>query len=367
MIRYEYLNQAGLTEFLSTDEYRHMPYLPISRHRAESHLHNPRLDADDILLILAYENDDMLGYLGILPDHIYPSGQQLQYGCLSCLWITPAGRGKGLGSILLKKGVEAWGGLAMLSDYVPRTAKIYQRAGVFNPPIQKTGIRLYIRMDMAYILPPKKKIFLKMKPLLKLGDRLSNLFLDIRFVATPKLNPNISIEYIDQIDDECVNFISPFLKHQLIRRGREELNWMLDYPWVLSGRNPDQESRRYYFSSVDASFRYHCVKVRQKEGPMIGFLMFMERNKHLKLPYAYFQNENIDLIVKVIEHLIQVWRVNTFTTFSPNLVEYWTTHKAIGLYKKTVERNYILSNGLAQKLSNEDFDIMDGDLDDGFT
>lgn len=368
MIEYRYLNKRGLKDFLDSDEFKDMPHVPISLHRGIAHLHNPRLEAEDTLLILAYEDNIMLGYLGVIPDFLFLNDKVKQkFGCLSCLWITPEGRGKGLGSILLGKGVESWNGMALLSDYVPQTYKIYEKAGVFSQPKHIEGLRLYIRMDTAKILPPKNKIFKKILPFLKIGDRVGNLFLDIRFVFGRDRLKKLNIEYIDSVNDEVADFINLFLNQQLIRRGKSELNWILNYPWVKSDQMPDRNSRRYYFSSVDRYFKYQCVILRDTDENIVAFLMFLQRNNDLKLPYAYFHSEYIGDVSEIINGLIVKWKINTFSTFSPELVAYMGSHDHVGLIKKRVVRNYILSKDLSKVLDGVKFNIMDGDADDGFT
>ena len=71
MIDIRLLNKKHLNEYINSDIFADQDNIPISKHRALSHFNNPRLDEDDIILLLAYENDRMIGYLGVLPDKIF--------------------------------------------------------------------------------------------------------------------------------------------------------------------------------------------------------------------------------------------------------------------------------------------------------
>ena len=53
---------------LVSEEFWQAPTLPITKHRALSYCRNPRADADDPVLLVAYRDDQVIGYLGILPD-----------------------------------------------------------------------------------------------------------------------------------------------------------------------------------------------------------------------------------------------------------------------------------------------------------
>ena len=81
-MRIERYNSGELKKFLASEQYRSMPYLPVSEHRAQSWLHNPRLDPGDILLYVGFEGGDMIAYRAILPDR----HGLVRFGWLSGIW-----------------------------------------------------------------------------------------------------------------------------------------------------------------------------------------------------------------------------------------------------------------------------------------
>jgi len=85
MIQIRQLNKAQLLTFIYSEEYKNLTFIPITKHRAISHIHNPRADDDDIILFLAYENEELVGYLGVLADKIYYQNSPIKCGWLSCL------------------------------------------------------------------------------------------------------------------------------------------------------------------------------------------------------------------------------------------------------------------------------------------
>lgn len=368
MIEFRLLNQAGLKQFIESEEYKSLKNLPITKHRAISHIHNPRADKDDVLLIMAYIENEMVGYLGILPDRLFLSNENsYKFGWLSCLWVDVATRGKGIGEQLIKKSLMLWDNKIMSADFVPSTKKIYDKTEAFDQPFTISGIRLYIRMDLQTILPPKKPIFQNIKIILKIGDTLINYFLDVRFLIRKNELPPYKIEFINKLDDETGQFISRFDEDQLFKRGIHELNWILGYPWILSSTNKDRDSLRYHFSSIDKSFDYYCLKLCNGQNELIAFLIFTKRNRILKLPYCFMNKEVLPAVVQIIEFYILQWKINSFTTFHPDIVAYFTSHKTISIYKKQIERSYMISKTISYALKDLKFNIQDGDADIVFT
>ena len=66
------LNKTALLEYVNSTVFKAEENLPISEHRAVSHANNPRANVNDVLLFLAKEGDELIGYMGILPDFFFP-------------------------------------------------------------------------------------------------------------------------------------------------------------------------------------------------------------------------------------------------------------------------------------------------------
>src|SRR4051812_49201802 len=102
------LTPEQLTAFIQTDEFKTMPVVPISTHRALSHQANPRVEEKDVIMILAYEGEKMVGYLGVLADRIFNGTGSFKCGWLSCMWVDPTLRGKGIAKQLLATAFSNW-------------------------------------------------------------------------------------------------------------------------------------------------------------------------------------------------------------------------------------------------------------------
>ena len=368
MIDFKILNKEGLEKFINSKEYLNLKTLPISKHRAISHIKNPRADKDDILLVLAYSGKDIVGYQGILPDILFLSnGKSYRCGWLSGIWVDPVFRGKGIGEKLIRKSLELWDDKILSTEIVPFIRNIHHKTGAFSKPLIKSGIKMYIRMDLQTILPPKKGIFRKLKTFLIVGDAIINSILDVRFLFYKNEPPPYKLEYINHIDSETEKFISKFQNRQLFKRDIRELNWIIEYPWILSAPTKDFDSWRYYFSSIDKSFDFYCLKVLNNLDELVAFLILSKRNRILKLPYCYIEKDFLPDVARIIDYHILNWRINTFSTFHPELVEYFFSNKTISIYKKNTERQYWITDVLNNIIKESNYNIQDGDGDCAFT
>ena len=353
-----------ILEFVSSEQFSRLKNIPISKHRALSYAHNPRAAASDKILFVAFENDEVAGYLGALPEKIFYQGEWKRMSWLSCFWIDPRFRGKNISKQLFDLAMQEWDGTAMITNMKPGTLKIYERTGYFHPPVTKSGIRGYLRFCLAEILPPRGGVFAGIKPLLQILDFIFNLFNAIRLVFYPgyKTGTSLRYEYVEEIGPEAEEFMNTCNQQYLNRRGKLELEWISKYPWVLE-QEEDADSRRYYFSSVSKRFFYQNVEFHDETGAVTAFLMLSVRNNHLTVPYAFFKKGMESVLVKFLFNMMLDYQLNMLTVYHPELSEAIRKAKSPFLFKKKVLRPYFIP----KTLDLPGLSFQDGDGDCAFT
>lgn len=364
MIQLKTYNRNQLSQFIDDPGFTSLPFLPISYHRAVSHINNPRAADNDTLLILAFEDDEMVGYLGVLADWIYDdTGQKTKCGWLSCMWIDPKCRGKGISKKLVATALEKWDKHILVTEFTVAAKGLYDKTGAFQDLQIKQGVRIYIRSDLEKLLPPKGENFERLRLLWKCLDKGFNLLFDLRFRSAKK-PPNW--EYSNVIDAEINHFIHGQLSNQLFRRQAEELNWILNYPWIISAE-PDEISQKYYFSSVANHFSFTAIKLRDSYGKLVAFLILARRDFTLKIPYCYFDEKYLDDVLNCIRWHLNSWRIKTCTLFHESLVQAFRKNKHPALFLRTIQRHYIISKVFEQFPTSKITEIQDGDADCAFT
>lgn len=366
MMEIQCLDRQQLAAFIASDTFRQLPNLPISAHRAMSQILNPRAEPTDPLLILAWLEGELVGYLGVLPDRYFRAdGQPVRCGWLSCLWVSDQHRGKSIAKHLVTKGAESMDGQIVLTEFTPTAKQLYDRLGLFADLRISIGIRLYYRLELNRLLPPKRPFFGKIRPFLKAVDAIGNVLTDgLAWFRRPTGLTQWS--YTTSISPEIRHFIAERQGCELFRRNEPELQWALQNPWLLSGP-PDEMSRRYYFSSMDASFESVCLQVCDAEKRLQAFLILTRRNRTMKMPCCYLAEGVEPLVAAAVQWHIHHWGINTFSTFHPEMVQYYQTNRTFALYKKPLKRHYLATKRLVESLAGYHFELQDGDGDCFFT
>lgn len=197
-----------------------------------------------------------------------------------------------------------------------------------------------------------------------------NTFHDLRLrFYNPELD-HISLEYINHIDQESAEFIhqQQDKKAEFTRRKGDDLEWLINNPWIISAPIEDSLAERYHFTAVETLFDFTTLKVRHKEGYLIAFMIMTRRNGHLKLPYLYYRKGLISEVIRILVFHIAKWRINMFTTFHPQLVSALWEVRSPAWYKRAQHRDYIISRFFRDEVNGQTgIEFQDGDADNAFT
>ncbi|MEZ4826028.1 MAG: GNAT family N-acetyltransferase [Bacteroidia bacterium] len=359
------LTPAGLAAFIDSEEYRQMPVVPVSPHRALSHIQNPRAEPDDLILLLAYEDEKMVGYLGVLADRLYIRGQARKAGWLSCMWVDPDQRGKGIAKKLLNQVLDAWGQRILVTEFTHAAKGLYDVSGVFDDLKKVEGIRAYLRFPLAEVIPRKIPSLKFLRPFFSGADGLLNALVAFRWWFGAG-KPALDWEVIGEIDENIAAFIELRQEQQLMRRNAGDLNWMIRYPWLIGGVGEDRNSRRYHFSATEKRFEVINLRLTDKGGNTTGYLMMTVRGNNMKIPYLYADDKLIPEVGKLIVWLMKDKGLRILTVFHPALVRYFREHKSPFLHIRKARRHYIISK-IFGPVDSEEVEIQDGDADCGFT
>ncbi|GAB4297660.1 MAG: hypothetical protein Kow0068_21810 [Marinilabiliales bacterium] len=363
------LGLKELKDFIKSDEFKRMENIPIPTIRAISQINNPRLREEDTILCLAYIDDNFAGYLGALPDDIFIDGNKHHIAWLSCLWVDNKMRGKGIAPALLNKMVELWNHNLFIVNFTPVAKKAYDKTGAFDYLKSITGIRGYIRLNLHQLQPRKNEKNKKLIWFYHIIDFSFNILNSLRlsFINFNKKIKSINIQEVSSIDEDIKNFILLNNKNELTKRGVKELEWIIQYPWLKNIEKSDGEYKKYAFSSVAKNYKLINLKITEKDGKIIGFLMLHIRDREMKIPYAYFHN-NSDKICGAIYHYLNLYKIRTLTVYKNNLVDAVKNNTYPFFKIRELTRTYLTTYKLKETFPNLDsYEFQDGDGDSAFT
>jgi len=366
------LTGEELKKFIDSSAFRHLKNIPISKHRAISHVNNTRREKNDIILYIAWEQDEIIAYRTIYADYLYLGNEKIKVGWLSGNWVIPRKRRQGLASELFKISLKDWNNHLLFTNFAPESKAVYDKSGDFELLKSKKGVRGYLRFYFHYLLPPKHPFFKNIKGVLKCVDKLLNLFADLRIIIFNKLIKihDVKLEYTRYIDKESEEFINQWKSKEITQRSSKEMDYILQYPWVIPGVLKDDINSKYFFSSTATPFVNINLKIFNKHDRMIGYLMIMNKGKELKIPYLYYEQGNEGLILSILcKHMLKL-KLNMLTIYHETLSDYIKNHRTFFLVKKNMKQDYFATHQIVNKynklIDKDNILFQDGDGDPAF-
>ncbi|MGH1520373.1 GNAT family N-acetyltransferase [Chryseobacterium sp. JK1] len=354
MIQLKTFNRKELEEFVVSGAYQQYGFLPITKHRALSQIRNPKASDEDTLLILAFFEDQLIGYVGCFPDQLIADGKTIHYAWLSTFYVNPEFRKKRPAKILLKKVFEEYQGKIAITEFTKEAEALYTIMGVFDDVFPKNGKRYYFRTDAATIIPEKKPKTEKLKPLFKLLDVAANAVISIKNLGIEKAD--FRYEVLPRIDDESRHFIKSFPSV----RDAEAINIFINHPWVLEGK----KDPKYLFSSFAGKFQYFWIKIFDENTLLTDCFLLQLRDGYLKIPYL-FSHSDLSKVVKFLHFFIVKNKVKDFTSYQTRLNEAIGHSKSFPkIYERNFKREYLFHKDLLKELpANFNPQFQDGDGD----
>lgn len=354
MIVLRTFNRKELEDFIFSGDFQQYDFLPITKHRALSHIQNPKATEEDTLLILAFFEEKLIGYVGCFPDCFEVDGKEIRYAWLSTLYVNPEYRKKRPAKALLKRVFEEYEGRIAITEFTKEAEALYNIMGVFEYVFPKEGKRYYFRTDAAKMIPEKKPGTKPLKPLFHTLDAAANLLISIKNLPVQK--PDFKYEVLYRIDKESADFINGFSGI----RNADEINTFIENPWVLEGKKDE----KYLFSSFADSFKYFWIKIWDQNNKLTSCFLLQLRDGYLKIPYL-FADDNLDEVVRVLNYFIVTHKVKGFTSYQTVLNKKIQQSKTFShIYDRDFKREYLFHKQLLELLpDNFNPNYQDGDGD----
>ena len=366
MIEIKKIYKKDIPELLSNSQFWHHSFLSISKHRLYAHYKNPQLEDNDIVLLLSYLNHELVGYMGLYIDKININNRLEKIGWLSTWWVHPKTKGTGIGREILNTMYAENNGRIGISQFTQSAKRVYDKSGYFTTLKENQGIKAVLRSNLTFVVPtlfPKTK---KLSPFFNQIDYLLNFFINIKLniqktFISRKLE-NISIEYLNIIDDETLNIINKFNKNDISNKGKKFFEWLKAYNWVQKAPLLNLTNKnKYEFSIYDNDFEYSLIKII-KENNCIGFIVLQKRNYVAKVLFTYYDNS------KYTNEISNIIKLQAVTQNSREIICYDETicknlkKSSLFLYKTKKVKQSIISKAFNKTdFTNERVNFGDGD------
>ena len=278
-LRIEKIRLNELEDFVKSEIFQQFDIIPITELRVRSYISNPHAHPGDVVLYLGFVQKQLVAFRTLFADCTNYENEQVRFAWCSGNWVHPDFRRRGFSEQLLNEALNDWDNKLMFTNYAPNSEKLYLKSGKFHSVHQFQGFRAYLFPKTRKLLEfAGKNRFTKF--LFSVVDFAISVFSSARiWFFSEKENPDIRFEQLEFPDSECYNIITDSSLKFLFNRGRKELKWIFQFPWISGDKNSTSE--KYPFSSYSKSFSYHTIKVYFKN-ELAGFFIFSVRDGHLK-------------------------------------------------------------------------------------
>jgi len=279
--------------------------VPITTYRAEAQTKNPYSHPEDVALLAALKNNQIIGYIGRFPGLLSFENKHYRIFWGSTFYLMDKYRGKGFGKLLLDKmmslnqdfvvtritpeahkalkscGMKV---LGSLNYFQFRVERVHCFNGLFKAS-KKTdkilGNRNQCGMDLV------KKVeegFYKLEKrffYMTISGLVNKMAGNYKFWITNKIK-------------ESDFFENQPLQPPFFYRGPELINWMLQERWVLSQGDNMMKKSGYYFSGIRELFTYIALKLYYKN--------HQNYNGFIILCVSSYKGKTV---IRVLDHLLK--------------------------------------------------------------
>jgi len=363
MITIETYTLSQLESYCLSDEYRALKTKPISLFRMRSYCNNPRANADDVVMYLAKNENNIVGFRTILSDK---DALGKTFGWLSGNWVHKKERRKGVSTLLLQEVLKDWDNRLMHVNVSPASKAVYDTSGAFKQYASIQGKRLYFRFSLHQLLPSKNRRYIAIKPALWLLDVIGNVLLAPISQVGSKQNLS-DVSFVETIDDECLSFIQQNIKPSLQLRNSSDFTWISQYPWLYKTMKNDADTKQYPFSSGFDDYKRFILKITDSNGKMQAFVMMHCKKACATVPFYITNSTDEKRAAAIIMNICKIQKLNYLTTFNSDLLQHLQSIHIPSLFQKPLKRNYYATSPLFESLPYaQTIHFQDGDGDCAF-
>ena len=309
---------------------------PFSKDKAAWILENKRITDDDICLLMAREEQNLVAFIWLVPDFLNAiSGPPQKVYWINHWWVNNTYEKTVLGAYLFKEALGLTQNKVILKAYAEKAHDFYERQP-FSTISEYTRYTIFFGLgpDMVLAKYPNLK-FLKI-PIAVVGGIFSIINRKLNVLKAKRGLAQISITAVNNLEGDIWGFIKTHCQEDLIIKDQDYMNWHLSAVQFPSADKPNNRS-------ADSSI---CSYVVKNSAETIGFLSFLKTGKEAYLKYFLCSKEHHNIMVdaflkKVLEH--KLYHVYTDNGEILNTIrKKFTTIFVYGATKKAMAHNAIV-------------------------
>lgn len=260
-------------------------FVPISDQRALAMANNPVADPNDLGMMAAFRGDEIVGYFGIMPINLWHNGNISKVHWFSTWNVSPKVRGQGVGSQLMAECLK-WDLDFLIVGSKP-ARDVSRKFGFLELPLLKVATFDFVSFwrfnPITLLLRFFRKVFYLLRINIKIEKSTKSVnawFQRVFGFLIKKLTYPILIKQSQNLDLITWNAVPnakevslPANHEVTFYRDQSIINWMLQFPWVVSPGESRTEKMDFYFSDVKDEFENVALEI-QANNKSIGFITY---------------------------------------------------------------------------------------------
>lgn len=359
-MEFQFITTANILDFARECPGRFKNAVPVTPSRAAGQARNPFAGREDVLLIIAVEDKELKGFLGILPFGGGPA-RNIPLFWNSGWWTLP-GAGAGVSLGLFRHFLDLTGGRTAFSDLSPHTAPLLEKMGY--PVRQRKGFIIRLRSAFRSRAQASERTLLRLGAstgILSLADFMLNRMVYTKLKAEG--NRDALPGFRSSHREEDLSFIRENSEHRLVVPGGNAIEWWEGSRWLADER---VEGPPYPFRSRARYFGLEWFE-RRVDGKLAGLGLVNLRDGVMKTLYFWIpEGEERAFFDHFWNSLKGRKDVHSLVSFDPVFVKDFEGRRRNGLKYSEKMRSSAVSQKIIDELGYEP-ELCDGDGDYLFT
>ncbi len=319
-----------LGEFQKSELFRSFEIKPISSFRAQSYLNNPHAEPDDVVLYLLHEENKLIAFRTLFAGRLMNHSKRFAW--LSGNWVHPDDRRQGYSQQLLDEALKDWDERLMFTNYAPASLQLYLKTEQFQSVYLDSGTRFYFYFRTRKVLAARYPKFAFLLPVLDFFIQLAAGFTHLLF--HPMRIRHFSMKESNMPDEASLEIAEAKKDSYLFARGRRELEWVFNHPWLSAA--DDQFALSYPFASFSRQFKYRSIKIFHKE-KLVGFIIVLLRDGHMRTVHLQLPYDRMRIAARFLIRVAAKNKVETLTVLNPKLAKEVEKRPNPFLFHKKIE------------------------------
>ena len=278
---------------------------PLSKNKAKWLVENKRAADDDVLAVLGYENNTIIGFVHMIPDFVkIDNGNTKKIFWSQKWWVSDKYKGTLLPAYIKKQSLGSCFN-QLIVRFLGDNTRAYYKKQPFTQFSERKRYIIVFSLDHKLLIY-KKSGLKKIKALLKVIDSLSRRVLATLNILKSKLkSADVTYSSVNSVSEEVWQFLEKHLVNDLVPKSKEYINWQItNKQYHLLNKGQDKLDYKCLLGTISKKI-YNINFVVKNDDVTVGFISgFVSGNRFIVRYFIYEESYYDDCLNVLMKALI---------------------------------------------------------------